>query len=299
MIMIHFPVLLKEVIQYFDPKPNQNFIDCTLGGGGHAEAILKRTGPRGKLLGIDWNEFSLSIAKKKLMRFKSRSIFVCDNFVNLTKIVRENNFIPISGILFDLGLSSYLLEESKKGFSFKKDEYLDMRYKESADNQQLTAADIVNTYPEKELIKIFKKYGEEKYSKAVARRIIEFRKKERIDTTLKLVNIILSSVPESYKRKRIHPATRIFQALRIAVNNELENLRKVLPQAGKLLGSKGKLIVISYQSLEDRIVKNFFREEEKKNILKIITKKPVTPTQKEIEQNPRSRSAKMRVGEKI
>mgnify|MGYP001130456848 CR=1 FL=1 len=299
MNQIHIPVLLKEVVQFLDPKPNQNFVDCTLGGGGHAEAILEKTSPQGKFLGIDWNKASLMVAKKRLASFENRSIFVCDNFVNLTKIVRENNFIPISGILLDLGLSSYLLEKSKKGFSFRKDEYLDMRYSQlPATNLKLTAADIINTYSEKELIKIFKKYGEERYAKAIVREIVQVRKKEKIDTTFKLVNVVLSAVPASYKRRRIHPATKVFQALRIAVNNELENLRQVLPQAQELLESGGRLALISYQSLEDRIVKNFFKEKSKEDNLRIITKKPIVSTQEEIQKNPRSRSAKMRVAER-
>lgn len=298
--MIHVPVLLKEVVQYLNPRPNQNFIDCTLGGGGHAEAILENISPSGRLLGIDCNEGSLKLAEKRLERFRNRCIFVCNNFVNLTKIIRENSFISISGVLFDLGLSSYLLEESKKGFSFRKDEYLDMRYGQLPGiSQQLTAADIVNTYPEKELIEIFKKYGEERYTRRIAQEIVQTRKKEKIDTTSKLVDVILRAIPLNYKRRRIHPATKVFQSLRIAVNNELENLKEVLPQAIKILEPKGRLIVISYHSLEDRIVKNFFRERSRENILKIITKKPVTPTREEIIANPRSRSAKMRVGEKI
>lgn len=293
--MIHIPVLLYEVIQYLDPKPNQNFIDCTLGEGGHAEAILKKTGPQGRLLAIDWNEVSLNIAQKRLKKFKNRCIFVCDNFINLTKIVHEHHFGTIFGILFDLGLSSYLLEKTHLGFSFKKDEYLDMRYR----REGLTAADIVNTYPEQRLIKIFKQYGEERYAKAIASKIVQTRKVQKIDTTFKLVNVILSAVPKSYQRRRLHPATKTFQALRIEVNKELENLKTVLPQAIDLLAPKGKIIVISYQSLEDRIVKNFFREGSKKNILKIITKKPVTPTYEETIKNPRARSAKMRVAQKI
>ncbi len=297
--MNHIPVLLAEVILNLNPKPNQNFVDCTLGGGGHAEAILEKTSPQGKLLGIDWNKASLRIAQKRLASFKNRSIFVCDNFVNLTKIVRENNFVPISGILLDLGLSSYLLEAAKLGFSFRINEYLDMRYGQpTAVMGQLTAADIVNTYLEKELIKIFKKYGEERYAKAIVREIVQVRKKEKIDTTFKLVNVISKAVPEFYKRRRIHPATKVFQALRVAVNDELENLRQVLPQAQEMLEPKGRLIVISYQSLEDRIVKNFFKEKSKEDTIKIITKKPIIPHYKEIVRNPRSRSAKMRVAER-
>lgn len=292
--MIHIPVLLKEVIQYFNPKPNQNFIDCTLGEGGHAEAILEKIGPQGKLLSIDWNKDSLDIARERLGKFQNRCIFVCDNFVNLKKIVHEHDFSTIFGILLDLGLSSLLLEKAEKGFSFKKDGFLDMRYGDIG----LTAADIINTYSQKELARIFQEYGEERCAEHIAYKIVQARKTHKIDTTFKLNEIVFSAVPSFYKRRHIHPATKIFQALRITVNRELENLREVLPQAIEVLEPQGKMIVISYHSLEDRIVKNFFREESKKNILKIITKKPIIPTSQEILKNPRSRSAKMRVAEK-
>ena len=305
----HIPVLLKEVITYLDPKPNQNLIDCTIGGAGHARAVLERTGPEGKLLGIDWSAASIKIARENLREFGGRAVLVQGNFADLKKVVEEHHFKNAQGVLLDLGLSSLELESSGRGFSFLKDEPLDMRHGEETG---ITAAYIVNHYNEGDLARILRAYGEERKAREIARLIMEERKARKIGTTQDLVKIILKVT--SFQKGGIHPATKIFQALRIAVNNELENLRIVLPQALEILERGGRCIVISFHSLEDRIVKNFFRTESRGCLcppevpqcvcdhlpqIKILNKKPTKPKIREIKQNPRSRSALLRVAEKI
>ena len=287
---MHIPVLQKEVLQCLDPKPNENFIDCAIDGGGHSLAILEKIMPGGKILGIDWDEKIINKFRTS-DRFKNNLILICDNFVNLEKIVQENNFQPVSGILFDLGMSSWHLEESGRGFSFRKEEPLDMRYNQDS---SLTAKDIVNDWPEIRIEKILREYGEEKFAKSIVKEIVGKRRREPIKTTFQLVELTERAVPGWYRRRKIHPATRTFQALRIAVNDELDNLEKVLPQALKVLKPNGKLAVISFHSLEDRIVKNFFRQKEKENLLKILTKKPIKPSFEEAKANPRARAAKLR-----
>lgn len=309
----HIPVLLEEVIKNLNPKPNENFVDCTLGGGGHAVAILERTSPNGKLLGIDLDERAIEVAKSKIKSHKlkiDRLIAVCGNFKNLKKIVLQNKFSNISGILLDLGFSSLEIADPKKGFSFQIDAPLDMRY----GKEGKTAAEIVNNWPENDLIKILKEYGEERFAERIAKKICEVRRKRTIQRTLELVEIIAQVVPEKYKHQKIHFATRTFQALRIAVNDELNNLKAVLPQAVELLLPGGRLAVISFHSLEDRIVKQFFKQESTnclcpkefpvckcghKASLKVITPKPIIPTKEEVKTNPRCRSARLRVAEKL
>ncbi len=293
----HFPVLQREILKYLEPKKNENFIDATIGEGGHAISILRKTSPKGKVLGIDRDEEILKVLKKRLgKKYKKRLIVVCDNFVNLEKIVKEKRFRKIKGILFDLGMSSWHLEKSKRGFTFQKNEILDMRYDLK---NPLTAKEILNKYSEKKIIEILREFGEEKFAKQIAKEIVKEREKNPIETTFQLVEIIKKSVPDWYKRRKIHPATKTFQALRIAVNKELENLKEGLLSAIKILEKGGKIAVISFHSLEDRIAKNIFKQKAKEGTLKIITKKPITPSKKEISNNPRSRSAKLRVVEKI
>ena len=292
--MRHIPVLLEETIDLLRLKSGDNAIDCTLGDGGHAAKILEAIKPEGKLLGIDADPESVLRAKRNLYEFGDRAIFVRDNFVNLKKIIDEGKFINIKGILMDLGWSSPQFEERGRGFSFQKEEELDMRYDTASANP--TAKELINNLDEKELEKIFREYGEEKFSKKIAKLIIEKRKAKSIDKTTDLVNIIL----EAYRNKRgkIHPATRVFQALRIAVNDELGVLKSVLPQAVEALSPGGKLAVITFHSLEDRIVKHYFKGQNG-HALKIINKKPVICGQSECEANPRARSAKLRVAERI
>jgi len=270
-----------------DPKPNENFIDCTIDGGGHSAAILERNGPNGKVLGIDRDEEQIKNLKLKIKNWEKRIIPICGNFTDLKKIVQEQKFGKVNGILFDLGMSSWHLDKSGRGFTFLKDEPLDMRYNVKIPNSQfpipneLTAEKIVNEYPENDIEKILREYGEERFSKKIAKNIIENRP---IKTTLELVKII--------KGARVYSFSRIFQALRIAVNQELDSLEKGLKQAEEVLAPNGRLAVISFHSLEDRIVKKFF----KNSNLKILTKKPIIPSKQEIKENLRSRSSKLRVG---
>ena len=293
--MAHISVLQKEVLDYLDPKPNENFIDATVGGAGHASAILEKIRPNGKVLGIDADPEAIRGFKSKASNLKSKIIFICDNFVNLREIVKKQRFKKISGILFDLGISSCHLEESGRGFTFQKNEALDMRFNPE---NPLTAEKIVNYRSFQEIEKILKEYGEERFAEDISREIIETRKIKQIKTTFQLVEIIKKSVPGWYQNQRLHFATKTFQALRIAVNYELENLERALPQAVDILNKDGRLAVISFHSLEDRIVKNFFRTRALTD-LRILTKKPVSPSQSEIKINPRARSAKLRAARKI
>ena len=289
--MTHIPVLEKEVLKYLDPKPNENFIDGTIGEGGHAIEILKRNGPNGLLLGIDLDYRQIDNSRSNTAQFFKRIIMVNDSYLGIKDIVTKENFHPVNGILLDLGMSSWQVEESNRGFTFKKNEFLDMRY-----NLQnvLTAEKIINEYPEQELIKILKDYGQEHFARQIAKRICKERKKRQIQSTFQLKDIISLSVPPRFRHGAINYATRTFQALRIAVNGELENIKKVLPVAFQSLTIGGRLVVISFHSLEDRLVKNFFKEKEKEELVKILTKKPVVASLKEVSKNPRSRSAKLR-----
>ena len=296
--MIHTAVLKKEVLEYLDPKQNENFVDCTVGEGGHSEDILKKNGPEGKVLGIDLDPHQIGAAQWLHVQFKDRIILVNDSYANLTEIIERKEFGPVNGILLDLGMSSAQLEAAQKGFSFQIDQGLDMRYNDEG-GYTLTAEKIVNEYPEEKIAEILEEYGEEKFAKKIAKNIVEQRKKGRIKTTFQLIKIIKDSTPPVYWRGKIHYATRTFQALRIAVNDELENVKKVLPQALLTLAPEGRLAVISFHSLEDRIVKNFLAGEFKKGTIKILTKKPVTASREELGKNPRSRSAKLRVAIKI
>jgi 16S rRNA (cytosine1402-N4)-methyltransferase len=296
--MSHIPVLQNEVLQYLDPKPNENFIDCTVDGGGHATAIMEKNNPGGKLLGIEWDEEVLKETENRVKTegFKDRLILVNDSFLNLKEIARKNNFNNVSGILFDLGMSGWHLEESKRGFSFLKKEPLDMRYNLS---NPLTAEKIVNYWSKPEIERILKDFGEETFYKEIADGIISFRQARPIETTFQLVEIIKGVTPRWYQEKKIHPATKTFQALRIAVNDELNNIEKTLNQTIDVLKDGGRLVVISFHSLEDRIVKNFLKTKTKEGLLKILTKKPIVSSQNEIRINPRSRSAKLRAAIKL
>jgi len=291
---MHKPVLIKEVLEYLNPISGENFIDCTVGFGGHTLSILEKIKPDGKVLGIDFEKSSLEKIKETFS--EDRLILANGNFVNLKEIAEESNFHPVNGILLDLGLSSWHFDESDRGFSFKGDEPLDMRLDSES---ELTAGKIINEWPEQELVKIFKEYGQERFPGRIARVICEQRSKHQIKTTKQLVDIIEQAIPKKHRYGKIHFATKIFQAIRIAVNNELDNLTKVLPQALSILEPEGRLVVISFHSLEDRIVKFFFREEFKKGNLEILTKKPIVPGQDEINFNLRSRSAKLRAIKKI
>jgi len=292
---MHIPVLLNEVIQYLNPKPNENFIDCTLGFGGHTAALLEKIKPNGKVLGIEWDKEKTN-NQELITNNKERLKVVNDSYANLKAITEREKFSPVNGVLLDLGLSSWEIENSGRGFSFKKNEPLDMRF---SDSQSLTAREIVNEWSEQDLAKIFQEYGQERFAKNIARNIVDVRYRHPIETTFQLVEIVRKSFPRSYKFPKVHFATRVFQALRIAVNGELNNLKLVLPQVVEVLEKDGRIAVISFHSLEDAIVKKFFKEQVKNNTLQILTKKPIMASAGEIKQNPKARSAKLRVGIKI
>lgn len=297
--IFHKPVLLKEVIEALKVEKNKNYIDATIGEGGHTREILKRNRPKGKVLGIEINPVLYKKLKEKKIK---RLILVHDSFSNLEKIVKKVRFENVAGILFDLGISSWHLEKSGLGFSFQKNEPLIMRYdfeKGKEFGEELTAAKVLNEFPEKKIEEILRTFGQEKFSKNIAKSIVNERKKRKILETFQLVEIIRKSVPLWYQKRKIHFATKTFLALRIFVNQELERLKEGLKQAINVIERGGKIAVISFHSLEDRIVKNFFKEKEREGILKILTKKPMLPSKEEILKNKRARSAKLRVAEKL
>ncbi|MFC1942065.1 16S rRNA (cytosine(1402)-N(4))-methyltransferase RsmH [Chloroflexota bacterium] len=301
----HTPVLLSETLRGLAVQPGGRYIDCTAGGGGHAAAILDHSSPGGQLLGIDADPRAIETARERLQLYKNSTLLVNDNFANLQAICIKYDFFPVHGILLDLGLSSLQLNGNSRGFSFQYDAPLDMRFNPE---QEVTAADIVNITSEPDLAHLIRTYGEEAHSRLIARTIV---KERPIETTLQLARLIEKVVS---RRGKIHPATKTFQALRIAVNHELEHLETALRQAIDLLGFEGRLVVISYHSLEDRIVKQLMQRESRGCVcppeipacncrhvprLRLINKKVITPSAAETELNPRSRSAKLRVAERI
>jgi 16S rRNA (cytosine1402-N4)-methyltransferase len=315
----HIPVMLEEVLNFLQPKVNGCYVDGTLGGGGHAEAILERSDPGGKVLGIDSDAQALERVERRLAEAvkNGRLVLVHGNFAELARIVNEAGFVSsVDGVLLDLGFSSYQMDDPGRGLSFSVDGPLDMRLDQS---QELTAADLINNASEQELADIFWRYGEETRSRQIAWRIVRERARGPITRTSQLARLAATGVP--YKPGIIHPATRVFQALRIAVNSELERLERVLPQIVEVLrrgkmgntGSDGgRMVIISFHSLEDRLVKGFMRREamdcicppgipvcvcNHKASLRILTPKPVTPTKQEVLNNPRARSAKLRAAE--
>ncbi|TSC90586.1 MAG: 16S rRNA (cytosine1402-N4)-methyltransferase [Parcubacteria group bacterium Gr01-1014_2] len=294
--MEHIPVLLNEVIQYLNLKPSDKVIDATFSSGGHGEKILEKIKPNGKLLAIELDAELFNKAKEGFLKI-NQIILVNGNYRNLKKIAQENNFIEADGVLLDLGLSSWHFEGSKRGFTFQKDESLDMRFWQG---QELTAREIINQWSPQEIEKVLKEYGEEKFARQISKAIIEARKQKPIISTFQLVEAIKNAVPFWYQKgRRLHFATKTFQALRIAVNDELGNLKSVLGQFPEVLKKGGRGAVISFHSLEDRIVKQAFKEFKKAGIAEILTKKPIRPSEGEIAGNPRARSAKMRVIETI
>ncbi|MBU0670609.1 MAG: 16S rRNA (cytosine(1402)-N(4))-methyltransferase RsmH [Patescibacteria group bacterium] len=308
----HIPVLLQEAIEGLNPKPNENFIDCTVGLGGHSGEILRRISPQGQLIGFDKDPKAIKLAENNLKEFKGRFNLINDNFKNINKY-EHSALSKINGILCDLGISSLQISGGDpRGFSFKEPEgFLDMRMDPRSPQ---TAADILNHYSENELIRIFKEYGEERYSKQIACRVVKNRKQKKFKNVSDLLQVIDEVYKNKPKPKKINPATKTFQALRIEVNQELHDLIDFLPKALDYLSPGGRLVIISFHSLEDRIIKHFFKQESidchcpkefpqcvcgHKKKIKIITKKPITPGQEEMEENPRARSAKLRIAEKI
>lgn len=301
---MHKPVLLKETVEYLNPKSGDTVLDATIDGGGHAEEILKIIDEKGRLIGIEQDAV---ILEKLESRMRGREfgdgkniILINGNFRDLDKLIEPLNIKKINGALFDLGMSSLQLEESGRGFTFLKNEPLLMTYKSDITSSDLTARDIINSWSEEDIADILFKYGEERYSRRIAKAIIEEREKKSIDTTFDLKGIIEKSVPPNYRyNRRINCATKSFQALRIMVNDELNALSEGLKKSWELLSGGSRTVVISFHSLEDRIVKKFFKEKAKEKEGMILTKKPITSSEKEQETNPRSRSAKLRAIEKI
>ena len=292
----HISVMKQESIDFLNIDPEKNYVDATLGLGGHSKKIVDKLST-GKLICIDTDEEALTLAQKNLKEFDEKIIFCNDNLANIKNIIKEFNFESISGgILADLGVSSMELDNSERGFSFLKNADLDMRMNR---NQSLTAKYIVNNYSITDLINIFKIYGDEKFPGRIARAICDRRRKKSIKETLDLASIIKNSVPIKFQNTKIHPATKVFQALRIEVNDELNVLKKFLLDSIDLLESKARLVIISFHSGEDRIVKNVFRDKYLEGSVKLLTRKPLTPSEYEINENIRSRSAKMRILEKI
>ena len=287
----HIPVLLNEVLELLSLQPNENVVDCTVGLGGHAAAMLEKTSPNGKLLGFDLDEAALDSARSTLNAFNSRAMLVHESYKNVERVLLSNAFGPVHAALLDAGFSSLIIDDATRGFSFRADGPLDMRYDLSA---ELTAADIVNHWDVDNLARILWEYGEERHARRIAEAIIESRKQKMIVGTVQLAKIVSGALPGWRKRKKTHPATQTFQALRIAVNDEFGNLHSVLPQLLAALEPGGRLAVISFHSLEDRIIKKFFKEAEAQGTVEILTKKPIGPSADEIKANPRSRSAKVR-----
>lgn len=291
----HVSVLPDAVLDGLSPQPGGRYIDATLGGGGHAAALLEASAPDGCLLGIDTDPAALAAAARRLEPFGARATLVRGNFRDLESLARQAGFAEVQGILMDLGVSSHQIDTAERGFSFQADAPLDMRLDPHGPT---TAADLVNQTPERELADILYHYGEEHASRRIARFIAEARRSRPLERTGELAELVVRAL--GGRRGKIHPATRTFQALRIAVNRELESLEAVLPQAVGLLAPGGRLALISFHSLEDRIVKQFFRAQSggEQPALRLITKKPIEAGEPEVRINPRSRSAKLRVAER-
>lgn len=308
--MLHKTVLQEEAVEQLNIKPNGIYVDATFGRGGHSLKILEKLSEEGHLYAFDQDEEAARYAEEHFSSFANFT-FIHENFKHMKDALRERNVEKVNGILFDLGVSSPQLDEGERGFSYQHDAPLDMRMDR---RMKLTASEIVNEWEYEKLVSIFFQYGEEKFSKQIARKIEQARQRKRIETTGELVDIIKDAIPAPARRKGGHPAKRIFQALRIAVNDELNAFESALKESIDLLAAKGRIAVITFHSLEDRICKTIFKEasegpelprgipvipENYRPVLKVITKKPIVPTEEEIKENNRARSAKLRVAEKI
>ena len=306
----HISVLLDETIDGLDIKPDGIYVDGTLGGGGHSYEILKRLSPKGRLIGIDQDGEALKAAGERLKEFENQITLVRSNYCEIDKVLKELNVEKVDGILLDIGVSSYQLDNLERGFSYKSDAPLDMRMDT---RQELTAADVVNTYSENELFKIIKDYGEDKFAKNIAKHIVLARKEKPLETTKELSEVIKRAIPMKVQAKGGHPAKKTFQAIRIEVNQELTVLKESIDKMIDLLKPNGRICIITFHSLEDRIVKTKFRENEnpctcppnfpvcvcgKKSKGKVITRKPIIPSEDEIEENKRAKSSKLRIIER-
>lgn len=305
----HKTVLLDEAVELLNCRKGKIYIDATAGGGGHSIEIAQKITPDGRLILMDADPAAIKTCEEKLQEYQNITTIIRSNYLKIPEILKELNINKIDGgILLDLGVSFYQLTSGERGFSFQSDSKLDMRMDPE---NNLNAYEIVNSWKEEEIQSIFREYGEERFARRIAKKIVEVRKKQKIQTTKQLADLVLKTIPRG--GQKIHPATRVFQGLRIAVNNELEILDQTLNKVVHLLGKNARIVVISFHSLEDRLVKNTFKHysskcvcppekmicECKPPILKIITKKPVVPTKEEIKRNPSSRSAKLRTAEKI
>jgi 16S rRNA (cytosine1402-N4)-methyltransferase len=292
----HIPAMLEEVMEFLDPKENDVVVDATLGLGGHAEAILKRIGTRGRLIGIDRDERSLRMAKERLRPYLEQTHFVRGDFRDLDRILSDLGVTQVNGVLLDFGISSFQLDDPQRGFSFQMEGPLDMRMDQ---DNPLSAFELVNSLPEEELAAILRDYGEERWHNRIARTIVRQRSMRPIATTSDLREVVLKAVPSRKGRgERIHPATRTFQAIRIAVNRELESIDIVLKKCVDLLAPGGRIAVIAFHSLEDRIVKQQFRALAQEGKVRLVVKKPLRPGEKECQENPRARSARLRIAER-
>jgi len=288
--------MLKEVINYLNLSAGKTIVDATVGTGGHTEAIIKKIMPQGRLVGIDRDCESLKVVSQRLGELAENCDLIYGNFRDLDKILEGLNIKKIDGILFDLGISSFQLDDAQRGFSFQKDGPLDMRLDR---NSYISAYDLVNNLNEDEISSLLWNFGQERWHNRIARFLVRKREKSPIATTTELSNVIVEAIPARYRHYRIHPATRTFQAMRIAVNRELEVLEEAINKAIDLLSRKSRICVISFHSLEDRIVKFTFRKEAASGKIRIITPKPLFPTFEEVRNNPGSRSSKIRVAERI
>ncbi len=292
----HIPVLVEEVINLLRCEAHKTYVDATVGGGGHALEILKRTSPDGIVIGIDWDEQAIAEAKRALVPFGDRIKILRENFVRLPDLLEALNISEVDGILLDLGLSSLQLEKKERGFSLKGEGPLDMRMDRRIDR---TAADLLNGLSFQELESTLREFGEERWAKRIAKTILREREKKPIGTTQELRQIVHRAIPSRFHPRKIDPATRTFQAFRIRVNEELENLRNILETGWTFLKRGGRICVISFHSLEDRMVKETFRRLDTDGVMRRITKKPITPSEEEKQRNPRSRSAKLRCAERV
>ena len=294
--VIHVPVMTGDIMHYLRPRSTGTYLDCTVGTGGHLAALFEEAGPGIVAIGVDWDTQALAVARKRLAQFGRQCHLVQDNFANIDRILTNLGIEAIDGVIFDLGLSSLQLEDEQRGFSFRTEAPLDMRMNQ---NNQRTASDIVNNASPAELETILLQYGEERWARRMAQFIVQEREMHGIVSTGQLVDILKRAVPAHFRRgRKYHFATRAFQALRIAVNQELDNLRVALPAATEKLAPGGRMCVLSYHSLEDRIVKHYFKKAEGYE-LTIQTKRVLRPSTQEVRDNPRSRSAKLRVAEKV
>jgi len=293
---LHNPVMLKEVIDYLNLKTGQTIVDATIGLGGHSLEILKNIMPGGRLIGIDRDQESLDMAKENLGNFGDACEFIHSNFTDIDKVLENLNIKKIDGVLFDLGLSSFQLGNPERGFSFQNEGPLDMRLDR---NSYISAYDLLNNLNEEEISALLWNFGQERWHNRIARYLVQERQKHPIATTKELSNIVIQAIPYKYRNYRIHPATRTFQAVRIAVNRELETLETGLKKAVEFLSRGGRICVISFHSLEDRVVKFGFRQLATNNVINIVTPKPLTPQPSEVRDNSSSRSAKLRVAERL